>query len=209
MRLFRSKHIVISVLLICIFSDLNAQLRTDYVIGLNISTMTMKDAGVTYHMRNRVGLHFGQIFDISINDNLALQPGLLLTSKGSNYKIDTSEYSISPIFLEVPVNVAFSAGLEWIRLSAFGGAYVAYGVGGYRIDPNGDFRFLSYGSGGLHDMKPFDFGLNYGVGISIKGMLLSVRQSYGLTNLSSSQKAGSEVKNRVTGISVSALFTGK
>jgi len=133
----------------------------------------------------------------------------MLTSKGSNYRIDTADYSIAPAYLEIPINIVFNAGWEKVRISVLGGAYFAYGVGGYRIDPNGNFRFLSYGSGELRDLRPLDFGLNYGVGINIKGLLLSVRYSRDLTNLSTSHTEGSQTKNRVLGISVSAIFTGR
>jgi|WetSurMetagenome_2_1015567.scaffolds.fasta_scaffold07792_5 hypothetical protein len=209
MIVFRIRNIILPVFIIFTCTEVKAQVRTDYIVGLNISTMAMKDAGVRYQMRNRVGIHFGQIFNIRVSNNFDLQPGIMLTSKGSNYKIDSAEYSIAPVCLEIPLNVAFTAGWEKVKISVLGGAYFAYGVGGYKIDPNGNFRFLSYGSGELRDLKPLDFGLNYGVGINIKGRLLSVRYSRGFTNLSTSHNAGSETKNRVFSISVSAIFTGR
>jgi len=201
--------ISLSLLLIFVYPDINAQIRTDYVVGLNISTMVMKQTGVTFNMRNRVGIHFGQIFNVKVNDYMDLRPGIMLTSKGANFKIDSAEYSIAPVCLEIPLNIAFSLGPEGKRVSVIGGTYFAYGVGGYRIDPNGNFRFLSYGSGDLRDLRSLDFGLNCGVGINLNGFLLSAIYSRGLTNLSTSRDAGSEIKNRGTGISFSAIFTGR
>jgi hypothetical protein len=209
MRIHSKTYIILSVLLIFIFTGIDAQVRTDYVIGLNVSTMVKKDTGVVYHMKNRVGLHFGQIYNISLNDYIDLQPAVMLTSKGSNYRIDSAEYTIAPVSLEIPLNVAISFGWEKLKISFLGGTYFAYGIGGYRIDPNGDLRFLSYGSGELRDLKPFDFGYNYGIGINIKSFLLSVRYSKGLSNLSASHIPGSETRNRVLAISITALLPNR
>ena len=171
--------------------------------------MTMESPVVTYDPGTRIGLHFGEIFNIPVNDNFALKPGIMLSSKGSKYKIDNAEYTFSPTYVELPLNCALSFGSEKVRVTFQGGGYLAYGIGGYKIDPDGNFIFLNYGRSGVRDGKPFDVGFMGGAGLSIKNFLLSAQYSQGLRNLSVSEIAGSDIKNRVIGISVTALFSEK
>jgi hypothetical protein len=155
------------------------------------------------------GIHFGGFFEIPLEGNFTLQPGLLFSAKGSNYKIDSVEFSISPIYVEVPVIAVYSFSLDAVKISLFAGPYFACGVGGYKIESGDELKKISYGSGENNDLKPFDIGLNFGAGVNIKGLLISAQYGIGLANVSPEKTVDSEMKNRVIGISISSLFAGQ
>ena len=186
----------------------NAQIKSGYIIGMNLSTMSLKSSGINFEAKTSAGVHFGKIFEIPLNDNFALQPGFLFSAKGSFYKIDTAEFSISPIYIEIPVITVFSFGPDAVKLSLYAGTYFACGVGGTR-ESGSELKYIRFGSGENKDMKLFDIGLNFGAGVNIKGLMISGQYGLGLANLSPAIKGDSEMKNKVIGISLSAFFAGK
>jgi len=195
-----------AIFLTVAFTDMQAQIKAGYIFGLNLSTMTLKTQGISSHPDTPIGIHFGGFFEIPIKDNFTLQPGLLVSAKGSNYKIDSVEFSLSPIYLEVPVIAVYSFRIDAIKISLFAGPYFACGVGGYKIESGSELKNISYGSGENNDLKPFDIGLNFGAGVNIKGLLISAQYGMGLANVSPVATIDSEMKNRVIGISISSLF---
>jgi hypothetical protein len=184
-------------------SELHGQIESSYVFGLNLSTMTVKTKGISYDAETPTGFHFGKTFEIPVSRNFALQPILLFSAKGSDYKIDTSDISISPIYFEIPVNAVCRFGSSGIRVSLFAGPYFACGVGGYKIVSGGELKDIRYGSGLNHDLKLFDAGFNLGAGINISGFMISVQYEIGLKNISPVTTFDSEMKNQVLGISIS------
>jgi hypothetical protein len=200
---------VLVLFLIVALSDLNAQVRAGRVIGLNLSTMTMKSRDIQFDTQILAGIRFGGIFEIPLAGNLSLQPAILFSAKGSVYKIDSTELFTSPIFLEAPVTAAYSFGSKSVKVSILAGLYFACGIGGNKMDPGGALRSIRFGPEEDNDMKRFDMGLNLGAIINIKGLLISVEYGLGLTNLSTSLSGDSEMKNKVIGISFTSLFPGK
>ena len=200
---------VFAIFLTIAFTDAHAQIIPGYIFGLNLSTMTLKTKGISSKPETPIGIHFGGFFEIPLRDNLTLQPSLLFSAKGSNYKIDSVEFSLSPIYIEVPVIAVYSFGSDAIKISLFAGPYFACGVGGYKIESGSELKNISFGSGKNNDLKPFDIGLNFGAGINIKGLLISAQYGIGLSNLSPVTLYVSEMKNKVIGISISSLFARK
>jgi len=131
----------------------------------------------------------------------------LFSAKGSNYKIDTVDISLSPIYIEVPVIAIYSFGSDAVKISLFAGPYFAWGVGGYKIESGDKLKNISFGSGKNNDLKSFDIGFNFGAGINFKGLLISAQYGLGLSNLAPVTINDSEIKNKVIGISISSLFT--
>jgi hypothetical protein len=202
------KTILVIVLTVA-FPVVKAQVKTGYIIGINRSSMTMKTVGVCSDQKTQTGIHFGGIFEIPVAGNLTFQPRVLLSAKGSNYKIDTVEYSISPIFIEVPVMAGYSFGSETFRVFIYAGPYFACGIGGYKIGSGGEMQSINYGEGEDNDLKHFDLGLNFGAGISIKGFRISAQYGMGLANISPVTTDDTEMKNKVIGISLSSLIARK
>jgi hypothetical protein len=197
------------VFLLMLFTNMHSQIIPGYIFGLNLSTIALKTNGINTRSEMPIGIHFGGYFEIPLNDNLALESGLLFSAKGSNFKIDTVAYSLSPIYIEVPVNTVLSFGSDEVKISLFGGPYFAWGVGGYKIESGGELERISFGSGRNNDLRTFDFGLNFGAAINLKGLLISAQYGIGLSNLSPVTLDGLEMKNRVIGISILSLFSYK
>jgi hypothetical protein len=199
----------LTILLMLVSANIHAQINPGRIVGLNLSTMTLKTNGISLDPDTWVSIHLGGIFEIPLTDNLALRPGLLYSAKGSLYTIDTIRYSISPSYIEVPVYAVLSFGSDAIKISLFTGPYLACGIGGNKTESGGGAGSISFGSDENDDMKLFDFGLNFGAGINIKGLMISAQYEMGLANLSSVTADDSEMKNKVIGISLGYLFPGK
>jgi hypothetical protein len=199
----------IAIIFILSFTSSLAQVKKGYVFGLNLSTMTLKTNGINYKARTPAGIHFGGFIEVPLKGRFTLRPGFLLSAKGSDYKIDSTDYSISPIYIEVPVEAVYSFGSDVVKISLFAGPYVACGVGGYKLGSGTGIESINFGSGINCDLKPIDIGLNFGAGINIKGLLISAQYGIGLANVSPVASVDTEMKNRVIGISISSSFTGK
>ena len=200
---------VIAAILIFSFASTLAQVKTEYIIGLNLSTMTLKTHGISSKGSTPAGIHFGGLIEVPLKGRFTLQSGLLFSAKGSDYKVDTVEFSISPIYIEVPVNAVYSFGSDVVKISLFAGPYFACGLGGYKFGSGAGIENIRFGSGKNHDLKPFDIGLNFGAGINIKGLLISAQYGTGLANISPMASADMEMKNKVIGISIRSSFAGK
>lgn len=200
--------LIIVIFLLVTVVGLNAQVKSGYTIGLNMSTMTLKISGVSPVQEAITGIHIGRIYDIPFKSYFALEPGFLFSAKGTFYKIDTAEYVLSPIYIELPVLANFAIGSEVIKISFFSGPYIAYGLGGM-AESEGENKKIKFGSGNKDDIKPFDLGLNFGVGINFKGVMISGRYESGLINLSPLSLVDSEMKNKVYAISLILLFESR
>ena len=200
------------IIMMLAFTGLQAQVKFGPKVGMNLSTMTLKSSGISFDPKMLVGFHAGLISEIGLTDNLKLQPGILYSSKGSKYEItlfeETFDFTMAPAFIEVPVNLMYSFGPGDTKFNVFAGPYFAYGIGGkYKSD--GESEDISFGTSEEDDMKPLDIGVNFGVGVNIKGFLISAQYGLGLANLTTEDTGDTEIKNQVIGISVGYLFGGK
>ena len=200
---------VLTFLLLVTCLHINAQIKPGYIFGVNLSTVTLHTKSISSNPDRPAGFHFGSVFEIPLNGNFKLDPAILLSAKGSNYKVDSIEFSLSPIYIEVPFLAAYSFGSDEIKISLFAGPYFACGVGGYKIVQGGELEDINYGSGKDSDLKSLDFGLNFGAGINIRGLLISAQYGIGLTNIAPESITVLEMKNNVIGISISSLFARK
>ena len=200
------------IIMMLAFTGLQAQVKFGPKVGVNLSTMTLKSSGVSFDPKMLVGFHAGLISEIGLTDNLKLQPGILYSSKGSKYEVtlfeETFDFTMAPAFIEVPVNLMYSFGPGETKFNVFAGPYFAYGIGG-KFKSDGESEDLSFGTSEDDDMKPFDIGVNFGVGVNIKGFLISAQYGLGLANLTTEDTGDTEMKNQVIGISVGYLFGGK
>jgi hypothetical protein len=199
----------LAFLLIVTFPLMHGQVKTGYIIGINRSSMILKTVGICSDQKSQTGIHFGGIFEIPIAGNLTFQPRILLSAKGSDYKVDSIDHSLAPIFIEVPVLAGYSFGSEEIRIFIYAGPYFAFGIGGYKVVSEGGMENLNYGTGADKDLRYFDLGLNFAAGLSIKGFQISAQYGMGMANLAPVTTDGTEMKNKVIGISLSSLIARK
>jgi hypothetical protein len=200
---------VLIIILLGTCQNISSQVKPGYIFGINLSSLTLNTKSISSKPDRPAGLHFGCVFEIPVKGNFKLDPAILLSAKGSNYKIDSVEFSLSPIYIEVPLIAVYSFGSDEIKISLFAGPYFACGVGGYKIAPGGELQDINYGSGESSDLKSLDFGFNFGAGVNIRGLLISARYGIGLINIAPESTTDLEMKNNVIGISISSLFAGK
>jgi hypothetical protein len=188
---------------------LKAQIATTQIMGFNFSTMDMHVNNESVVTDGTTGIHFGLLLPIDIVNHFSVQPGVLFSSKGSTYFIDTVDINISPIYMEIPVNMVFDIGTDAFSVTLLAGTYFSCGVGGNKIESGGEAKKIFYGSGESKDLKLFDLGLNVGAGIKIKGFLISARYGYGLTNVFPDDSSDTVLSNRVISVSLTSSFAGR
>jgi hypothetical protein len=195
------------LLLIFSITNIQAQIKFGPKAGLNLSKMTVKVAGIDTQPETLAGFHVGVISEIPVKGNFVLQPSFIYSGKGSKYSYNGIEVSISPGFLEIPVNAAWKFNLGIIKLYLDAGPYFAYGIAG-KIKYGEQSQAINFGSGDDSVMRPFDTGLNFGAGLDIKNILISFNYELSLLNLVPVQHGNyeAEVRSRVIGISVAYLF---
>jgi hypothetical protein len=197
---------LLPILFLAFFSDLSAQIGFRSIIGLNFATISLTSQGKTYSPRNSTGINFGGSLELPLARNLYFEPALIFSAKGSVYRTDSTEYSISPIYLEVPLILSYSFGWDAFKVTIFAGPYFACGVGGNTLMTGGQFQNIIYGSGENDDLKRFDIGLKLGGGFNIKGFLICAQYGSSLTNISPTAKVNTEMKNKVFGITLISPF---
>jgi hypothetical protein len=170
--------------------------------------MTVKVNGISCPAERPAGIHFGRYFEMPLNDYFVLQSRLQFSAKGSDYMIDSTDISISPIYFEIPLNAEVRFGTRSVKVSMYGGPYFACGIGGYKIVSSGELKQISYGKNVYNDLRRFDIGYNLGAGINIKGFMISVQYGIGLSDISPLAAANTEMKNQVIGITISSIGAG-
>ena len=202
------KYILVIFLMVSL-TDLYGQLKYGQIFGLNLSTMSLKIDGKIYNPKISPGIHFGGFLELPVTRNFVFEPALVFSAKGSVFKTDSTEFSISPIYIEVPLIATYSFGWDVLKITLFAGPYFACGIGGNTLKTNDVFRNITFGPRANNDLKRFDIGLNMGAGLNIKGLLICAQYGKGLTNLAPEAKADTEMRNRVIGISFISSFSDK
>ncbi len=216
------KHILIIVPLFFILLNGNAQ-RSSIILrgGLNLANVTISEDGRVDDAKNLASFQAGFIGDISLGKFISLQPGLLVTGKGSKTQsgepTDANYFkaTTNPIYLEVPLNLVFKFGAnDGPNFFAGAGPYIAIGIAGKNktegkflgtafsnendIDwSDDDPTTLDYEEGaGFGIMKRFDYGLNGTAGIDLKKAVLSVNYGLGLAKLQSGSESSDDENNK-------------
>jgi hypothetical protein len=213
------------------FAQLGFGVRT----GLNISNMRVSGfTGVTES--SRISYHVGAILAYNFSDNFALESGLFINSKGANFELSqaltntltlTLNQTLSPLFLEVPINAVYKVDIKPVKVIIYGGPYFAFGISGNRTNeysasglPAGtslsallaqlgiqnETIGLKYGTGNTDDLRGFDFGLNFGAGVEYNNFLFRVQYGLGLNNLNPVSANNEVLKINVLSFSVGYMF---
>lgn len=182
--------------------------------GYNLANISTNNDGTMDAAKGLSSFHAGAVVDIPIAPVLSLQPGLLLTGKGSkaNYYLDANNHSdnyvkssFNPLYLELPVNLLlkFPIGND-ARIFAGAGPYAAMGIGGKSktetsvggvvtttsrdIKFNNDDPTTAEQEGARYDrLKKFDFGINALAGVEFNRFLVGVNYGWGLEKINSTQ----------------------
>ena len=197
------KVFVVAIAAIMVLS-VNAQIRIGVKAGLNLANINGKDAGSP---KINPSYNVGGFAEFGVTDNFALEAGLALSSKGTKETEENITFTLSPLYLEIPINANFKIDLGAAKLLIFAGPYVGIGVGGQEkmeYESNNLSTDIKYGND-QGQLKRIDMGLNFGAGVEFNKIQIRAQYGLGLTNIIST----TEVKNSVISISVGYMFGGK
>ena len=102
-----------------------------------------------------------------------LQSGLMISSKGYKYDYKDEYYNEShkarPIYLDIPILAAYKFNIsDNTKFVINAGPYLAFGLGGKcKYDEGGDYKLFKGEDGDDAEMKRFDLGIQYGIGLEI------------------------------------------
>jgi len=205
------------VLLLLVATQSFAQIKFGVKTGLNITNMLSKndDEKFSKDFVMKPGLHLGATAELPISESFAMETGLLFSMKGYKYDKNDYRYTLNINYLEVPVNAVYKINLEEISILLHTGPYLGYALSGKvksdkeMFGENGDKKKYTIKFGNnkdKDDMKPLDFGLNFGAGIGINSFIIDFQYGLGLANLSPYTENRTKLKNKVIGISIGYKF---
>lgn len=163
------------VAMLAIVTAASAQLNLGVKGGLNMSNMV----GDEINDNNmKLGFHVGLAADYDFAPSMAIQTGLLFTTKGTELN-DNNNSNL--MYLQVPVHFAYKQEVTpGTRIVFHAGPYVAYGIGG-----KSKILGIEYDSFGDNSLKPFDAGLGLGVGAEFGRFIADIGWDMGLVNIAS------------------------
>lgn len=221
--------LVAAMLLVTVASQ--AQFRFGPQVGLNIASLSVENTD-GMDINSRIAYNIGAIAEYNLSETMALQSGLIYSSKGATAEASDSEEfmgevmtysmdaSVAINYLEIPVNFKYfiPAGSTKIFLSA--GPYMAFAMGGKSefdmtmsyegmSETESESEDLKFGSSEEDDFSSTDFGLNFGAGVEIKNFVISAQYGLGLTNIDPVEVDGESTKVNNLSFSVAYMFGGK
>ena len=186
--------------------------------GLNLANVSVTDDGHVDDAKTLTSFHAGIIADLNLTEFLAIQPGLLYSSKGIRFENDVQELTFNPRYIELPVNLVFKTPTGQSKFFVGAGPYVAMGIGG-KFKAEGLFDFSSdiqfsdddpltsdEEGAGAFIVRRFDYGLNAIAGIEASNLVLSAGYGLGLAKVQSGSNSSSDQNNKHRVFSLSLGF---
>jgi len=185
--------------------------------GLNLANMLDKDDDDKYSddWPVHLGLNFGCTMDVPINEFLSFEPGLLLTTKGTE-TVDRGrgfeiKARVNLYYLDIPLTIKTAFEVEkGIKMYGAFGPYLGVGLSGQanaRLFYQGKYETIEevvkWGSDEDEDhFRRSELGVTFGAGMELKSILLGVSCDIGLSNIAAKKDNGLTAKNRVFKCSV-------
>eukprot|EP01132_Coremiostelium_polycephalum_P012763 gene12763-15606_t len=197
--------------------------------GVAFSNVSFSSSGLNVSGDTRTSFYIGGTVDLPVSELFSVQPGLSYIGKGTKQKVSgsvtmngqttsvTAEETLSPGYLEIPVNLIanFKAGEGKFFVGA--GPYYAFGIagkikgkqtttsGGNTSTVTEDEK-IKFGSGSDAHLKRGDFGVNVLAGYQLKsGLSFNAGYGLGLSNIVNSGQDG-KAKNRVFTVGLGFAF---
>lgn len=207
------KKILLLLLATLYFGGLRAQeVRLGVFTGMNISNPSELDS--------KLGFNIGVKGELQFQNNMYLELGLSLSSKGWKSKgyydaitLETSTWKGTPYYLEIPLHLGYKTSVgENIKLLGSVGPYVGLGMFGksaYSVDSKNKVVTTTTSDNLFKDklQERFDWGVGVSLGVEIHNHYqLSLGYNLGLKNIYKKEKGQSDSKNRVLNVSFAYLF---
>jgi hypothetical protein len=210
---YHMKYIILALLIITMsFGLVYAQSVFGIKGGMNISRITGQDAVASSD--SHLGMHAGFLMQYNLMEALVLQPELLYTQKGYNYKYYLGDVHYvkrtSFDYIEMPVLVKLNVATSDVQFQPYVGGAVSYLVSARAkqtiesgdtsisndVDVSDQVNNLAYG---------FVVGAEF---VFMKKYILGGRYNFGLSNIykDDQPEIGSDVQNGVFMLSLGYLF---
>jgi len=181
--------------------------------GVNFNTITGKDvSGDKLDNDIKTGFHVGLNAEVPLGSGTYLQPGVLYSQKGAEYKDDAGHLKLT--YIEVPVNFIYKPILGTGRMLLGFGPYVGFGLGGKLENSTGketDVEFTKTYDAAIEkpQLKGIDYGGNFLAGYEFSNNFsFQVNAQLGLADLIPASSPGSTSKSKAnnTGFGVSVGY---
>jgi len=148
-----------------------AQTKIGVTAGLNVSSYS---GDVSDAVNFKAGFQAGLVMDLGISKSFSVIPELLFSQRGAKYKdINISE---TLNYLQIPINAAYKLDAGYgSNVIIFAGPYFGYGISG-----SDGVKFGSKPS----ELKPFDFGIDFGIGYEYEKIFFKLQCNPGFLNMS-------------------------
>ena len=210
---------------------LTASSQNVYVVGgVNLANISKDKNGNTSEANLLTTFNGGVLARFGVSDIFDLESGLMLNGNGSKHDtyITSSrddnyvKTKFNPYYLEIPLNAVIKLPSETNNFFLHAGPYGAMGIFGKskvetkflgattesekKIEFNNDNITTSEQEGASYSkLKRFDYGLNFGAGATLGGVLVRANYGLGLAKINSMQtnnSADNANKHRVISISL-------
>jgi len=155
--------------------------RIGITAGLNVSNVNESGYGENF----KPGFQTGFVADFGITQNFSIMPELLFTQRGCKYDgVNNRDAGSSTLnYLQLPINAAYKFDVRMgSKVFVFAGPYFGYGISGTsKDDVTGSSSSIKFGSG--YNTKPFDFGINVGVGYEYEKVFIKLQYNQGISNI--------------------------
>ncbi|MBB4804347.1 hypothetical protein HNP37_004434 [Flavobacterium nitrogenifigens] len=183
------KIIVAAVLFLATSATMNAQfLKLGVKAGVNFASQT-GDAfpEQDFDKEGITSFHAGLVAELKLLEKFSIQPELLYSTQGANYKEAGQEFKNKLGYLSIPVMAKF---------------YLTKSVS-LEVGPQASFLLSEKNDFDVKNAETFDFGLNAGLGLKItEGLFVQARYGLGLTEASKT----ADIKNSVVQLSAGFMF---
>ncbi len=207
-------------LLFLLTSTLQAQ-KLGIRAGMNLTNMKISsnDSILAPKPTSKMGAHFEMMADFAFNNNLSLESGLGISTKGYRMEVTKTkpnsgyQYTVkgkrSMTYLEIPVRLKMQSQNSRFKYFAAVGPQINVGLTGkwhtekeltekttilgHQVDWNDSDDIYSY--------KRLDLGLFAGIGVEINTLIVEFSYSGSLANTSATSQLGNIAKNKVFSLS--------
>lgn len=206
------------ILSVCVLSSQAYSQITALRAGFNLSTLSFSDEfdASFYDYKSTPGFHIGTTFDIPLGEMFAIETGVLLTTKGTQYSTEfdfgfvsiQNSAKLNILNAEIPVSFKTIFGInDNLDVYASAGGYLGVSIIGierYETTVNGetekDEEEVFFEEDGFQRL---DYGLTFGAGVELKGFIIGASYDLGLANIVDSEEP---VRNRVLKIGIGYRF---
>ena len=191
-----------------------AQIKFGPKVGLNFSELP-NNTKYIIQQQFYSGYHLGGVAEFRLFDELFFQPGILISNKGSKYIVGNNttgsttgftSFQFSGFYADIPLNLVYKFNLRFFKIILLAGPQLGYGSTGKWEATDGKLSKVHFGNDPEDDIKPLDYGLNFGGGIEAGRFQISSQYYMGLRTLSTLTPPLEEQKFKVITMSVAYLF---